>query len=217
MKVPKYLAPTEWVQPNNYPDLRQADEIAIDLETRDPNLKSLGSGAIIGNGEIVGIAVAVEGWSGYFPIAHGEGPNMDRVKTLSWFKDILESPATKIFHNAMYDVCWIRALGYKINGLIVDTMIACSLIDENRYSYTLNTLSWNFLNKGKNETLLVQAAKERGLDPKADMWKLPAMEVGAYAEKDAELTLELWNKVSKILVEDNLEDIFNLETDLFLV
>ena len=129
MKVPKYLAPTEWVQPKDYPDLRQADEIAIDLETRDPNLKSLGSGAIIGNGEIVGIAVAVEGWSGYFPIAHGEGPNMDRVKTLSWFKDILESPATKIFHNAMYDVCWIRALGYKINGLIVDTMIACSLID----------------------------------------------------------------------------------------
>jgi DNA polymerase I-like protein with 3'-5' exonuclease and polymerase domains len=215
MKVPKYLAPTEWVQPKDYPDLRQADEIAIDLETRDPNLKSLGSGAIIGKGEIVGIAVAVDGWSGYFPIAHGEGPNMDRAKTLSWFKDILESPATKIFHNAMYDVCWIRALGYKINGVIVDTMIACSLIDENRYSYTLNTLSWNFLNKGKNETLLVQAAKERGLDPKADMWKLPAMEVGAYAEKDAELTLELWHKVSKILVEDSLEDIFNLETDLF--
>ena len=67
------LPQTEWVQPKEYPDLRQADEIAIDLETRDPNLKKLGSGSVIGAGEVVGIAVAVDGWSGYFPIAHGPG------------------------------------------------------------------------------------------------------------------------------------------------
>jgi len=206
---------TEWLMPTEFPDLRNADEIAIDLETRDPDLKKKGSGAIIGNGEIVGIAVAVDGFKGYFPIAHEEGPNLDRKKTLEWFKDICESPATKIFHNAMYDVCWIRSLGIKINGLIIDTMIAASLIDENRFSYTLNTLSWHHLSEGKNETKLLEAAKERGLDPKADMWRLPAMEVGAYGEKDAELTLKLWKKLKKIIVEDDLQDIFNLETDLF--
>ena len=206
---------TEWIIPKEYPDLRSADEIAIDLETRDPDLKSKGSGAISGNGEIVGFAVAVDGYKNYFPIAHEQGPNMDRKKTIEWFKDICESPATKIFHNAMYDVCWIRNLGIKINGLIIDTMIASSLIDENRFSYTLNTLSWHHLSEGKNEARLNQAAKERGLDPKADMWRMPAMEVGAYAEKDAELTLKLWHKLKKIIVEDNLQDIFNLETDLF--
>ena len=115
----------------------------------------------------------------------------------------------------MYDVCWIRNLGIKINGLIIDTMIAASIIDENRFNYTLNALSWVYLNQGKNEALLNQAAKERGLDPKADMWKLPAMEVGAYAEKDAELTLMLWHHLKRIIIEDNLQDIFNLETDLF--
>ena len=206
---------TEWLQPQEYPDLRQYEEIDIDLETKDPDLKKLGTGSIVGNGEVVGIAVAVEGYRGYFPIAHGEGPNMDRHKTLEWFRDICESPATKIFHNAMYDVCWIRSLGININGLIIDTMIASSLIDENRFSYTLNTMSWAYLNKGKNETKLIEAAKERGLDPKADMWKLPAHEVGAYAEQDAELTLELWQKLKKIIIEDDLQDIFNLETDLF--
>jgi DNA polymerase I-like protein with 3'-5' exonuclease and polymerase domains len=206
---------TEWIIPKEYPDLRSADEIAIDLETRDPDLKSKGSGAISGNGEIVGFAVAVDGYKNYFPIAHEQGPNMDRKKTIEWFKDICESPATKIFHNAMYDVCWIRNLGIKINGLIIDTMIASSLIDENRFSYTLNTLSWHHLGEGKSEARLNQAAKERGLDPKADMWRMPAMEVGGYAEKDAELTLKLWQKLKKIIVEDNLQDIFNLETDLF--
>ena len=170
---------TEWLVPTEYPDLRSAEEIAIDLETRDPDLKKLGSGAITGNGEVVGIAVAVDGWKGYFPIAHEIGPNLDRKKVLDWFTDVCSSPATKIFHNAMYDVCWIRNLGIKINGLIVDTMIAASLIDENRFSYTLNTMSWTYLNKGKNEARLIEAAKERGLDAKAEMWRLPAMEVGS--------------------------------------
>ncbi len=209
------VAQTEWIIPKEFPDLREAEEIAIDLETRDPNLKSTGSGAISGQGEVVGIAVAVNGYKNYFPIAHEEGPNLDREKTLEWFRDICKSPATKIFHNAMYDVCWIRNLGIKINGLIIDTMIAASIINENRFSYTLNTLSWHHLSEGKSEARLVQAAKERGLDAKAEMWRLPAMEVGAYAEKDAEITLKLWNKLKKIIVEDNLQDIFNLETDLF--
>lgn len=215
MIIPTFEAQTEWIEPEEYPDLRSYDEIAIDLETRDPELKTRGSGSVIGLGEVVGIAVAVPGRKFYFPIAHGSGPNMDKKRTLEWFKDICGSPATKIFHNAMYDVCWIRKLGIKINGLVVDTMIAASLIDENRFQYSLNSLSWDYLGHGKSEAALNEAAKSRGLDPKADMWQLPAMEVGSYAEKDAELTLELWQIFKKEIVHQDIESIFNLETDLF--
>jgi DNA polymerase I-like protein with 3'-5' exonuclease and polymerase domains len=215
MKIPIFEAQTEWIEPEEYPDLRSYDEIAIDLETRDPELKTRGSGSVIGLGEVVGIAVAVPGRKFYFPIAHGSGPNMDKKRTLEWFKDICASNATKIFHNAMYDVCWIRKLGIKINGLVVDTMIAASLIDENRFKYDLNSLSWDYLGFGKSEIALVEAAKSRGLDPKADLWQLPAMEVGTYAEKDAELTLELWQVFKKEIIYQDVESIFNLETDLF--
>ena len=215
MIIPTFQAQTEWTEPEEYPDLRQYEEIAIDLETRDPELKTRGSGSVIGLGEVVGIAVAVTGRKFYFPIAHGSGPNMDRKRTLEWFKDICGCPATKIFHNAMYDVCWIRKLGIKINGLIVDTMIAASLIDENRFQYSLNALSWDYLGYGKSEAALTEAAKSRGLDPKADMWQLPALEVGTYAEKDAELTLELWQIFKKEIIHQDIESIFNLETDLF--
>ena len=215
MKVPLFVAQTEWIEPEEYPDLRSYDEIAVDLETRDPDLKSKGSGSVIGNGEVVGIAVAVPGRKFYFPIAHGSGPNMDRKRTLEWFKDIMASDAIKIFHNAMYDVCWIRNLGIKINGLIIDTMIAASLIDENRFQYSLNSISWDYLGHGKNEGALNEEAKSRGLDPKADMWQLPAMYVGGYAEKDAELTLELWQIFKKEIIHQDIESIFNLETDLF--
>ena len=215
MKVPIFTAQTEWIEPEEFPDLRQYDEIAVDLETRDPDLKTKGSGSVIGNGEVVGIAVAVAGRKFYFPIAHGSGSNMDRKKVLKWFADTMATSSIKIFHNAMYDVCWIRNLGIKINGLIVDTMIAASLIDENRFAYSLNALSWEYLGHGKNEAALNEEAKSRGLDPKAEMWKLPPMYVGAYAEKDAELTLELWQKFKTEIINQDIESIFNLEKDLF--
>ena len=215
MKIPKFEAQTEWVKPTEFPDLRQVDEIAIDLETRDPDLLKKGSGAIIGNGEVIGIAVATKHYKGYFPIAHEGGGNMDRVKVLYWLKDILEASSTKIFHNAMYDICWLKKMGFKINGDIVCTMIAAAVTDENRFRYDLNSLSWRYLGYGKNERALAEAAEEWGINPKAEMYKLPAMHVGSYAERDAEVTFGLWQEMKKEIINQDLEDIFDLETELF--
>jgi DNA polymerase I-like protein with 3'-5' exonuclease and polymerase domains len=215
MKIPKFEAQTEWVKPTEFPDLRQVEEIAIDLETKDPDLIKKGSGSVIGNGEVIGIAVATKHFKGYFPIAHEGGGNMDRTRVLSWLKDILEAPSTKVFHNAIYDVCWLRAMGFKINGDIACTMIAAALTDENRFRYDLNSLSWHYLGYGKNEAALAEAAEEWGIDPKSEMYKLPAMHVGAYAERDAEVTLGLWQEMKKEIINQDLEDIFDLESDLF--
>jgi DNA polymerase I-like protein with 3'-5' exonuclease and polymerase domains len=215
VKIPKFEAQTEWVKPTEFPDLRQVDEIAIDLETKDPDLIKKGSGSVIGNGEVIGIAVATKYFKGYFPIAHEGGGNMDRSRVLSWLKDILEAPSTKIFHNAIYDVCWLRAMGFKINGDIACTMIAAAVTDENRFRYDLNSLSWHYLGYGKNEAALAEAAESWGIDPKSEMYKLPAMHVGAYAERDAEVTLGLWQEMKKEIINQDLEDIFDLESDLF--
>ena len=215
MKIPKFEAQTEWVKPTEFPDLRKVDEIAIDLETKDPNLKEKGSGSVIGDGDVVGIAVATSHYKGYFPIAHEGGGNMDRQRVMLWLKDVLESQSTKIFHNAIYDVCWLRRLGLKINGDIVCTMIAAAVTDENRFRYDLNSLAWHYLGYGKNETALAEAAESWGIDPKAEMYKLPAMHVGGYAERDAEITLGLWQEMKKEILHQDLEDIFDLETELF--
>jgi len=215
MKIPKFEAQTEWNIPTEFPDLRQVDEIAIDLETKDPDLIKRGSGSVIGNGEVIGIAVATKHYKGYFPIAHEGGGNMDRKRVLSWLKDILEAPSTKVFHNAIYDVCWLKAMGFKINGDIACTMIAAAVTDENRFRYDLNSLSWHYLGYGKNEAALAEAASEWGIDPKSEMYKLPSMHVGAYAERDAEVTLGLWQEMKKEIINQDLEDIFDLESDLF--
>ena len=77
-QIPLFTPETEWVMPDELKDLRGAKQIAIDLETNDPDLKELGSGNVSGKGHIAGIAVAVEGWSGYFPIQHESNGNMDK-------------------------------------------------------------------------------------------------------------------------------------------
>jgi DNA polymerase I-like protein with 3'-5' exonuclease and polymerase domains len=206
---------TEWLPPEEFPDLSKHTEIAIDLETKDPELKLMGSGSVTGRGKIVGVAVAVEGWSGYYPIAHEGGGNMDIRMVLKWFQDVLNTPATKIFHNAMYDVCFIRASGLKINGTIVDTMIAGSLVDENRFRYDLGSMGRDYVGKGKNEAVLKETAELWGIDPKSEMYKLPAMYVGEYAEQDAVLTLQLWQKMKQEIEHQDIQSIFDLETELF--
>ena len=212
---PLFTTPTEWVQPNSFPDLSKYDEIAIDLETKDPELKKMGPGMFREVGNIVGFAVAVNNWSGYFPIRHENGGNMDEKKVIEYFRTVLNYPSTKIFHNAMYDVCWLRAEGFTIKGKIVDTMIASSLIDENRMRYDLNSVAKQYTGMSKNEAALNEAAQNWGIDPKAEMYKLPAMYVGEYAEKDAEITFALWQELKKEINHQDLNSIFDLETSLF--
>jgi len=216
IQQPLFTPETEWVMPEELKDLKGVKEIAVDLETNDPNLKELGSGNVIGNGHIAGVSLAIEGWCGYYPIQHEQGGNMDKALVISWLKNLFKQEYTTfIFHNAMYDVCWLRAAGIKIKGKIVDTMIAASLIDENRLSYQLNVLAKHYVGIGKDEKVLYNAAKEYGLDPKKELWRLPAMFVGQYAERDAEATLKLWQRLHRELHDQELIDIFRLETQLF--
>jgi DNA polymerase I-like protein with 3'-5' exonuclease and polymerase domains len=206
---------TEWVVPEELKDLRGHKEIAVDLETCDPDLTELGSGNVVGRGKIVGISVAVEGWAAYYPIAHEGGGNMDKKLVLNWLQDLFKQDSTFIFHNAMYDICWLRSSGITPPAKIVDTMIAASLVNENRWSFRLDALAREYAGIGKDEAVLQAAAKEYGIDAKKDMWKLPSMFVGQYAERDAESTLKLWHRMKVELSDQDLWTIFETETRLF--
>ena len=59
-------------------------------------------------------------------------------------------------------------MGFTINGRIIDTMLIASLLDENRFSYSLNALSYDLLGEVKQEAHY-RRAREFGLDPKAEM------------------------------------------------
>ena len=215
--MPLFPRISEWTPPQIFPNLSEAKEIAIDLETCDPNMESLGPGWPRNDGYIVGYAVAVDGWAGYFPVAHAGGGNLDKRLVERWVKDVLATPADKIMHNAAYDLGWLRASGFQVNGTIYDTMLAAPVLDENRYNYSLNALGFDYLKETKSEQGLKEAASDFGVHPKKELWKLPAMHVGGYAEQDAALTLKLWHHLRALMRKDEVESIFELETDVLPV
>ena len=182
-------------------DLDGITTVAVDLETYDPNLKTKGLGAIRGDGFVCGVAIATGKDTVYFPLSHSD-TNLSLDKKLKLWEVLDEKlfqneKITKVFHNAMYDVCWIRAVtGKKMKGRIVDTMIAASVIDENRFKYSLDSLSKDFLKEKKGgydlqEKTLVWS-KGTIKDPMSNMHKLPASIVKDYAKQDVNLTLKLW-------------------------
>jgi len=215
--MPLFPRISEWTPPQIFPNLSEAKEIAIDLETCDPNMESLGPGWPRNDGYIVGYAVAVDGWAGYFPVAHAGGGNLDKRLVERWVKDVLATPADKIMHNAAYDLGWLRASGFQVNGTIYDTMLAAPVLDENRYNYSLNALGFDYLKETKSEQGLKEAASDFGVHHKKELWRLPAMHVGGYAEQDAALTLKLWHHLRALMRKDEVESIFELETDVLPV
>jgi DNA polymerase I-like protein with 3'-5' exonuclease and polymerase domains len=216
LRRPVWGTKTEWVPIPQLPVTPSGiKEIAIDLETKDPRLKTYGSGWPTGNGDVVGIAVAYEGFNAYLPIAHEGGGNLDRKIVLKWFtKEIANHPSDKIFYNAAYDVGWLTHLEVKLNGNLIDAMLAAPLLNENRFSYSLNAVSYDYTGQMKSEAALREAAAEFGVDPKSEMYKLPACFVGAYAEADAKLTLDLWQLFKAELTKEDLWQVFNLESEV---
>jgi DNA polymerase I-like protein with 3'-5' exonuclease and polymerase domains len=195
--------PSEWVMPDHFPDLSGYDEIAIDLETRDPSIKDKGPGYIRKDGEVVGIAVAVEGWCGYYPIAHDTPPNMDKAIVTKWIKKQCSyEDKNYIFHNAFYDVGWLKAMGVDIKGKIIDTLIAAPLVDENRFRFDLNTLSKDYLQESKSEAQLYEAAKMWGLDPNDVLAK--ENNILRSIKKLAGIDVEVWAAASVAKAFDRL-------------
>ena len=92
-------------------DLKGIDTVAVDLETYDPELIKKGSGAIKKIGFVCGIAIATRKQILYFPIKHAHTDNLDPTDTWKILNKKLfqNKDIRKVFHNAMYDVCWIRA------------------------------------------------------------------------------------------------------------
>jgi DNA polymerase I-like protein with 3'-5' exonuclease and polymerase domains len=93
-------------------------------------------------------------------------------------------------------------------------MIDAGLVDENRFSYALNSLGFDLLKEVKSEEMLKKSALDWGVHPKKGLWQLPANFVGSYGEQDAALTLKLWHHLEILLRQEEVESIFELETEI---
>ena len=209
---------SEWLHPTEFPSMKGRKVVSVDLETCDTALKTMGPGWPKKLGMVIGISISDGNFTAYYPIAHEGGGNMDRRKVIRYIKSICEDDSIqKVFHNAQYDIGWLSTIDIEVKGYIHDTMIGCALLNENRYNYTLNAMCGEYLGEWKSEKILKGKAEELGLDPKNEMYRMPAEFVGEYAEADALLTYKLHERLMIEIEKDSLEGVYDMECRLIRV
>ena len=209
-----FMPNSAWRPPEEWPDFTNAKAISLDCETRDPHLLERGPGGVRYDGQVVGVSLSDGTQTVYLPVAHEGGDNLDKVQVFKYLEAQLKGNQPKIGANLIYDLEWLRAEGIPVAGDIWDIQIAEPLIDENQSSYSLSALAKKYLGEDKDESLLRQAAAAYGVDPKGGLWRLPARYVGPYAEADAALPIRIWEQQKRILHQEDLWEIFELESAL---
>lgn len=221
-KAPRIIPPipdTGWKH-RDFPNLHGVKQIAIDTETYDPKIFDLGPGWATGQGYVAGISVATEDAAWYFPIRHSMGENQDQASVVSFVRSVAEDASSeKIFANALYDIGWLSTLAIEVNGAVRDVQIAEPLLDEHAYSYSLNALATKYLGAAKvEEDLYRWSSRAYGGKPDrsqaGNIWRCPPTLVGPYAEADASLAIQVWNRQRPLLEEADLMGLFELESAL---
>lgn len=215
MQIPLFEPQSKWRPPAVLPELDSV--ISVDLETHDPNIKKSGPGYKRRDGKVVGVAIADKHHQIYLPFDHFGGDNLDKQTILSYVKYAINKADEIIMANATYDLGWLETLSLSVSCPVRDIQVAEALIDEEKFSYSLDSISKKYLKKGKKEDGLQNAADTYGINAKSDMWKLPARHVGKYAEADARLTYDAYQHQIPILKEQGLWKVWELECKLIPV
>lgn len=212
---------TGWkpLSPSDLPDLRGAKVISFDTETKDPELTEKGAGWARGVGHIVGFSLAVPGKSLYIPMRHEVEShlNMDADKMLAYAQEQLGGNNDKVGANLTYDCGWFRQEGVYVGGRKLDVQFAEALISSTS-KVGLEEIGVKYTGVGKSVQLLEDWCRSYyGTGPsnwRKDIYRAPASLVGAYAERDASLPLEVLPKQMDILWPQGLGNLFLLECRL---
>ena len=218
-QLPLFMPDTTWSAPEELPALTNVEEVVVDCETKDDGLRSgRGPGWATKAGYVCGLAIA---WkeeankSIYIPIQHEDSSNFPKEQVRRWLRHQFRRPIHFTFHNAAYDIGWINAdFGVAPPAHIDDTGCMAYMIDEQRLSYQLGQLcKWQGIT-GKTEGVLREAAIAMGIDPKNELYKLPARFVGDYGEGDGYSTLALSQALRPLLEKEEVVPAYQLEMDL---
>lgn len=218
-QLPLWKPESSWRPPKvgDLPSWEGAKRVGFDCETKDPFLKQLGPGCRRDNSHITGFSFAIEdGPSFYVPIRHAGGDNVeDPDQALAYLRDQAKHyPGIITGANLSYDIDWIaeEAVEFTKVAFFRDVQIADPLICELHQSYSLQAIAERYGMPGKNTELLIDAARHYNVDPKGGMWQLPARYVGPYAGEDARLPLQILRRQERLIEEQGLQEVFDLES-----
>lgn len=137
----------------------------------------------------------------------------------AWMETAFVDVKLWINHYIKYDAHMMREAGFKYpRSRISCTMIREALIDENKYEYGLDLLMHKYLDRGKLDIWPKLAEIFGGKPTKADQVKnlqnAPEQLISSYAQEDARGALEVWEHQQKVITEEGLERVYDLEMRL---
>lgn len=222
-QLPLFKPEVDWTPPkvSELPSWKDAGRVSVDVECRDDKLKTLGPGVRRG-GYICGYSFAIEdGPAHYVPIRHAGGDNVeDPEAALQYLRDQAAVFTGDICGAGIqYDLDYLAEQDIVFRGArwFRDCQIAEPLLDELQFSYSLENIAARRGLPGKDETMLRDAATAYGVDPKAELWKLPARYVAEYGIQDAVLPLQLLRRQEREIDEQELWGVYDLESRLLPV
>lgn len=205
-----------------FPDFANHGIISVDCEGWDPELKEKGPGWHRDDTYISGVAIATEGGHRhYYAVGHpGEG-NMNADKVFDWLQVQLgRADQPKVGAHLLYDIGFLGQEGVDVKGPIWDIQNAEPLLNENKFTYSLDSLSKQYLGIGKNDEELDEwirnniNEKDAKRNPKRYIAKTPVHIATPYALADVDYPLRIFAAQRPELERQGLWNIFQIESRL---
>ncbi len=188
------IADTEEKRKKLVASLKKQKAFCMDIETSALSAKS---------SDIVGIAFCVEPHTGtYVPIPEERD---EALAILEEFRPVLEAAEIgTIGHNLKYDLLVLRWHGIRVEGPIYDTMLAAHLTEPDM-RINMDFLAQAIL--GYKPRSIADLIGEKGKEQKS-MREVRVEDVAEYATEDADITLQLWEKLKPRIAEEKQEAVF---------
>lgn len=201
-----------------YKDFSNSKVIAVDCETRDPDLKTKGP-AIHRNGYVIGFSLADEtGFTEYYNVAHPDARQIETDKNINYLKEVMALDVPKLGQNILYDFDWFQNfLKIKVNGTWWDLMMAEALLNENQLKYSLDFMAEKYLQLHKRRTRIdeiCEREKWKG-DPREHLWKMYYPDVRDYAMGDVDLPIQIFQIQWKMMQQQDLLPLFHMEMGVY--
>src|SRR5690606_22848297 len=152
--------------------------------------------------ELVGISFSTKAFEGYYiPVSADQA---EAQKTVDIFKGLFENEnIKKIGQNLKYDILLLSRYGVDVKGEFFDTMLAHYLIDPDT-RHNMDYLSETYLNY--TPVSITELIGTKGKN-QGNMRDVDVELVKEYASEDADITLQLKNKLAPLLEETSTLDL----------
>ena len=187
--------------------INDVEYFAFDTETT--SLNSL-------EAEVVGVSFSVKKDEGfYIPINHVEQTELNASEVFAWLKQLLEINQNKIIgQNLKYDIAVLRNHDIYIKDFFADTMLMSYAANSTSSRHNLDALAEYYLN---TSTIKYEDVVGKGVKKYKNFSEVPIKEATNYAAEDADLTLQLFEKLSEIIDKSSINLLKTIDYPLLFV